>query len=143
MGEQRRVGFELPAEVFQQLLRRYGELDTEEDDFWEMLRNYYKLSPVMGDSLICSIDFVEYISTYLGLDKPAWVYEQSTLTAKMQCMVIAGPTRGHVLLERLKELERERDEQEKKEQERHRQLEGMFHQDEATNEYDDDDTKRT
>ena len=61
--EQRRLGFQLPPEVFAQLLDEimYEDATEREENFWERLRSYYDLSPVQGDSVICDPSFTAYI----------------------------------------------------------------------------------
>ena len=104
-SEERRIGFTLPPEVFEQLLDEvmYEEKTDQEEGFWERLRSYYALSTLQGDSVICHPSFVQVVAEHDGTDPPAWVHEQTSLK-KMQCLVIAGPTRGAVLLEILKAI---------------------------------------
>ena len=133
--EQRKVAFELPAEVCEALLEEFHfspEIE-EGESFWILLQSYYHLSPIQGDSIICSPDFSQFIEKETGCDNPPWVYEQVSLK-KMQCMIIAGVERGQVLLDTLKMIESKRDEGERQ---RKRQLEEMFHSSE--NEEEDTD----
>src|SRR5882724_11393905 len=104
--EQRRVGFQLPPEVLAQLLDEimYDDATEREEDFWECLRSYYDLSPVQGDSVICDPSFAAYIEEQFALLPPGWVHTQSL--RKMQCVIVAGPTRGEALLQTLREIER-------------------------------------
>ncbi len=110
--EQRRVGFQLPPEVFAQLLDEivYDDTTEREEDFWERLRSYYALSPVQGDSVICDPTFTAYIKEEFAILPPHWVHTQPLRT--MQCMIVAGPGRSHALLETLREIERLRDQDE-------------------------------
>ena len=133
--EQRRVAFELPAEVFEGLLEEIEM--SPELNFWENLRTYYKLSPIQGDTVIASSDFIEFISVNMGGDRPPWVYEQSSLK-KMQCMVVAGRFRGVELLAILKEIDQKRDEGEREERGRGKQIEELFQEKEwEKDEYND------
>lgn len=105
--EQRRIGFELPPEVFEQLLQECAE---DPISFWEAMKEYYNLSPLQGDSIICGKDFSAYVERETGSDKPTWVYEQEYGLKKMQCFILAGPTRGQVLLDTLEMIRVQRDE---------------------------------
>lgn len=129
--EKRRVGFELPAEVVEQLLDEltYSDLINGDVTFWGLVQEYYQLSFIQGDTVICHPSFAEWIEKECGEDKPPWVFEQPSLK-KMQCMILAGPGRGQVLLDTLKEIERVRDEGEEEVREedkrRNSQIERMF-----------------
>ncbi len=107
--EQRRVGFQLPPEVFEQLLGEviWNEQEAREESFWERLRSYYDLSPVQGDGVICDPSFVASMTEQYAEDPPRWVSLQPL--RRMQCLIIAGPGREEALLGTLREIERLRD----------------------------------
>ena len=109
--EQRRLGFQLPPEVFAQLLDEimYEDATEREENFWERLRSYYDLSPVQGDSVICDPSFTAYIEEQFALLPPRWVHTQPL--RKMQCMILAGPGRAYALLETLRMIEQRRDQE--------------------------------
>ncbi len=131
MGEQRRIGFTLPVEVYEQLLDEVIYQDESEGilTFWGLLQEYYQLSFIQGDTVICHPSFSQFIEKEIGEDKPSWVFEQGSLQ-KMQCIILGGPGRGQVMMDMLKEIEAQRDEAEREVKEEHKlrneQLGKMF-----------------